>query len=786
MKESLFESIMKTQERSNPNNVIKFCDNSSAIQGREVLSLWPSDPSKASPFEKRTSTRHVIFTAETHNFPTGYPLPWEDASFVYPDNFARPVEVAIGASDGASDYGNKFGEPVLAGDKGERDTPVNLNLEWVLGKMPRKEFVLNRINRALHPLDLPKALSVLDALQLVLKLPAVASKRYLTNKVDRSVTGLVAQQQCVGPLHTPLADVAVVALSPFETVGGATALGEQPIKGLINPSAGARLAVGEALTNLVFARVTDLKDVKCSGNWMWPAKLPGEGAALAEACSAMCSVMGELGVAVDGGKDSLSMAARVGTETVKAPGTLVISAYAVCPDITATVTPDLKCPDGKDSLLSSGHDVSDGGLLTCLLEMAIAGNCGAHIELGVPGVQALDVLFAEELGLVLEVPRAAAADVCGRYREAGVRCVPLGYSGPRGPNAMVQVSVNGQQVLAEKVSTLRSWWEATSFQLERLQANPDCVAQEETGLAKRTEPNFTMTFNPQEELPLLQEMALLAPRVAVLREEGSNGDREMVAAFLMAGFQVWDLTMQDLCSGKMTLDSFRGLVFVGGFSYADVLGSAKGWAASVTFNPRAQAQFQAFHQRKDTFSLGVCNGCQLMALLGWVGAETSEAKDLDGSIQPGLLLSPNNSGRFESRFVNLGIEESPALMLRGMAGCTLGIWVAHGEGRMRFRSSEVLARTRSSRLAPLRYVDDQGLPTEEYPLNPNGSPLGIAGVCSPDGRHLAMMPHPERCVLPWQWPWMPASWRQSMKVSPWLRMFQNACEWCLHYPEGQP
>ncbi|KAG8140824.1 putative Phosphoribosylformylglycinamidine synthase protein [Naja naja] len=598
------------------------------------------------------------------------------------------------------------------GDTGERDTPVNLKLEWVLGKMPRKEFVLNHVNRALRPLDLPKALSVVDALQRVLKLPAVASKRYLTNKVDRSVTGLVAQQQCVGPLHTPLADVAVVALSPFETVGGATALGEQPIKGLINPAAGARLAVGEALTNLVFARVTDLK-------------LPGEGAALAEACSAMCSVMGELGVAVDGGKDSLSMAARVGTETVKAPGTLVISAYAVCPDITATVTPDLKCPNGKDSLLSSGHDVSDGGLLTCLLEMAIAGNCGAHIELGALGVQALDVLFAEELGLVLEVPRAAAADVCSRYREAGVRCVPVGYSGPRGPNAMVQVTVNGQQVLVEKVSTLRNWWEATSFQLERLQANPDCVAQEEMGLSKRTEPNFTLTFNPQEELPLLQEMALPAPRVAILREEGSNGDREMVAAFLMAGFQVWDLTMQDLCSGTMTLDSFRGLVFVGGFSYADVLGSAK-----------------------------------------------------DGSVQPGLLLSPNNSGRFESRFVNLGIEESPALMLRGMAGSTLGIWVAHGEGNGN--------GVRSSRLAPLRYVDDQGLPTEEYPLNPNGSPMGIAGVCSPDGRHLAMMPHPERCVLPWQWPWMPTSWRQSVKVSPWLRMFQNACEWCVRYPEGQP
>ncbi|XP_060112179.1 phosphoribosylformylglycinamidine synthase [Heteronotia binoei] len=1095
VKESLFESIMKTQERSNPNNVIKFCDNSSAIEGKEILSLWPRDPSRASPFEKRTSTRHVIFTAETHNFPTGvapfsgattgtggrirdvqcagrgahviagtagysfgnlnipgYSLPWEDSSLPYPGNFARPVEVAIGASDGASDYGNKFGEPVLAGfarsfgqclvdgeryewikpimfsggigaiedvhvrkeipqpgmnvvkvggpvyrigvgggaassiqvqgdnaseldfgavqrgdaemeqkmnrvlrgcvesgednpicslhdqgaggngnvlkelsepagatiyasrfqlgdptlsvleiwgaeyqesnalllrprdatflrqlarrercpvdfvgqivgderivlvddtkvpasdaelkegQTGGRPTPVNLKLEWVLGKMPRKEFLLKRVKRALRPLDLPRNLNVVDALQRVLRLPSVASKRYLTNKVDRSVTGLVAQQQCVGPLHTPLADVAVVALSPFEIVGGATALGEQPIKGLIDPAAGARLAVAEALTNLVFARVTDLKDVKCSGNWMWAAKLPGEGAALAEACQAMCAVMGELGVAVDGGKDSLSMAARVGTETVKAPGTLVISAYAVCPDIRSTITPDLKCPEGKgtllhvainpdrhrlggsalaqcfsqlgdvspdldspstlvscfqvtqellkDGLISAGHDVSDGGLLTCLLEMAFAGNCGAHIELGAPGVNALEVLFAEEPSLVLEVTRGVAADVCRRYREAGVRCVPVGHSSSRGASAMVRVSVNGQEVLAEKVGTLRGWWEATSFQLERLQANPESVAQEEAGLAKRTEPTFVMTFNPHEELPLLQEIALPAPRVAVLREEGSNGDREMVAAFLMAGFQVWDLNMEDLCSGEMSLDSFRGLVFVGGFSYADVLGSAKGWAASVTFNPRARAQFQAFHRRKDTFSLGVCNGCQLMALLGWVGAGNPDAEAVAGGFtKPGLLLSPNSSGRFESRFVTLNVEESPALMLRGMAGSTLGIWVAHGEGRMQFRSTEILDRMRSARLVPLRYVDDQGQPTEEYPLNPNGSPLGIAGVCSPDGRHLAMMPHPERCVLPWQWPWMPSSWRQSLRVSPWLRMFQNACEWCLRYPEGQP
>lgn len=1091
IEESLFESVMRTQETSNPNNVIKFSDNSSAIKGRAVCSLWPRDPSRSSPFEKKTSTRHVVFTAETHNFPTavapfsgattgtggrirdvqctgrgahviagtagysfgnlqipGYLLPWEDPALPYPENFARPLQVAIRASDGASDYGNKFGEPVLAGfarsfgqrlpneqrcewikpimfsggigaiedahvhkappkpgmqvvkvggpvyrigvgggaassiqvqgdnasdldfgavqrgdpemeqkmnrvlrgcvesgaanpicslhDQGAggngnvlkelselagaviyasrfqlgdptlsvleiwgaeyqesnalllhpddtallqrlghrercpvdivgtitkdrrivlvddlkapvtdvgltqtngKNCPVNLELDWVLGKIPRKKFVLTRNSPTLRPLTLPSELSVGDALERVLRLPAVASKRYLTNKVDRSVTGLVAQQQCVGPLHTPLADVAVVALSHFETVGAATALGEQPLKGLIDPGAGARMTVGEALTNLVFARITDLRDVKCSGNWMWAAKQAGEGAALVDACRAMCTVMAQLGVAVDGGKDSLSMAARVGDDIVMAPGTLVVSAYAVCPDITATITPDLKCPDDKgvllyvelspeqhrlggsalaqcysqlgdccpdldspdtlaacfrvtqqllqESMVSAGHDVSDGGLVTCLLEMAFAGNCGLQAELEAPGASALEVLFAEELGLVLEVRSALAEEVCKRYKEAGVRCLPIGHTGPLGPQSMVRLRVNGQEELARPVADLRAIWEATSFQLERLQASPHCVEQEEQGLARRQGPTFTLSFDPKVEPPLLHHMVPPGPRVAILREEGSNGDREMVAAFVMAGFEAWDVTMQDLCAGEVTLDSFRGLVFVGGFSYADVLGSAKGWAASVTFNPRARAQFEAFHRRRDTFSLGVCNGCQLMALLGWVGSESPKSGPVGEAVRPGVLLAPNDSGRFESRFVAVRIEESPAMMLRGMAGSTLGIWVAHGEGRMRFRSPEVLAAVTSGHLAPLCYVDDQGQPTQEYPLNPNGSPQGIAGLCSPDGRHLAMMPHPERCVLPWQWAWMPPGWHRIMEVSPWLRMFQNACEWCLHHPKGE-
>ncbi|XP_049622311.1 phosphoribosylformylglycinamidine synthase [Suncus etruscus] len=1081
---SLFESIMSTQASSNPNNVLKFCDNSSAIQGKKVQFLRPKDPTQPSCFLSHQGLRHVVFTAETHNFPTGvapfsgattgtggrirdvqctgrgahvvagtagycfgnlnipgYSLPWEDSSFQYPENFARPLEVAIEASNGASDYGNKFGEPVLTGfsrsfglqlpdgqrrewikpimfsggigsmeaehvskelpesgmdvvkvggpvyrigvgggaassvqvqgdnasdldfgavqrgdpemeqkmnrviracveapggnpicslhDQGaggngnvlkelsdpagaviytsrfqlgdptlntleiwgaeyqesnalllrpphrdfmnrvsarercpacfvgtitgdkrivlvddrecpvERNgsgdarmaslpTPVDLELEWVLGKMPRKEFFLQRNPPSLQPLVLPPGLTVRQALDRVLRLPAVASKRFLTNKVDRSVGGLVAQQQCVGPLHTPLADVAVVALSHQDTVGAATALGEQPVKSLLDPKVAARLAVTEALTNLVFALVTDLRDVKCSGNWMWAAKLPGEGAALADACEAMVALMAALGVAVDGGKDSLSMAARVGSETVRAPGSLVISAYAVCPDITATVTPDLKHPGGKghlvcvplspgqhrlggtalaqcfsqlgdqppnldlpenlvqafnitqgllrDRLLCSGHDISDGGLITCLLEMAFAGNCGIVVDMPAHGVDALAVLFAEEPGLVFEVQYPNLAQVLKRFRDAGLHCLELGRTSDAGPQAMVQVSVNGRQVLKEPLGLLRALWEETSFQLDRLQADPHCVAEEERGLRERLGPNYSLppTF-PKASVP--HEPGGPAPRVAILREEGSNGDREMADAFHLAGFEVWDVTMQDLCSGTIGLDTFRGVAFVGGFSYADVLGSAKGWAAAVTFHPVAGAELRRFRDRPDTFSLGVCNGCQLLALLGWVGGDPNgEAEKVAQPARPGLLLRHNLSGRFESRWASVRVGSGPALMLRGMEGAVLPVWSAHGEGYMAFSSPELRAQMEAKGLTPLHWADDDGNPTEQYPLNPNGSPGGVAGVCSPDGRHLALMPHPERAVRPWQWAWRPPPF-DTLTTSPWLQLFINARKW---------
>jgi phosphoribosylformylglycinamidine synthase len=585
----------------------------------------------------------------------------------------------------------------------------------------------------------------------------------------------------------------------------------------------ARLTVGEALTNLVWARVSSRRDIRCSGNWMWAAKLPGEGAALYDAAEAMRDVMLELGIAVDGGKDSISMAALAPDgETVKAPGSLVVSAYVTCPDVTGTVTPELELPERgrlvfvdlggghhrlggsalaqvfdqlgdeppdlddpallgrafdavqsllEEGLITAGHDRSDGGLITTLLEMAFAGNCGMDVDLhtAAAGDDPLAVLFSEELGLLMEVDRDDLDQVLETLAEADVPGVAIGRPTT---DPQIRIKVGGKAVLGADMRELRGLWEATSFQLDRLQAEAGCVAQEEAGLRHRTAPPYDLGFEPRPTAPEILSSDRRIP-VAILREEGSNGDREMAAAFHLAGFEPWDVTMSDLAAGRIDLDRFRGVAAVGGFSFADVLDSGKGWAGTIRFNDHLRRQFEAFYDRLDTFSLGVCNGCQLFALLGWV-----PWKGLADAQQPRFIS--NASGRFESRFATVTIQESPSLMLRGMAGSTLGIWVQHGEGRAYFPEYAVLDRVLADELAPLRFVDDRAEVTESYPANPNGSPLGIAGLTSPDGRHLAMMPHPERTFLKWQWGWMPPAWRRDLEASPWLRLFQNAREWCEH------
>ena len=1059
---NLMALIQDTLEANPQNSIIAFKDNSSAIRGPRIETLMPLLAGKPSALVPATVTYHPLLTAETHNFPSGvapfpgaetgtggrirdthatgrgslviagttaycvgnlripgYPLPWEDANFRYPENLASPLTIEIEASNGASDYGNKFGEPVIQGytrsfglrlPSGERrewikpimfsagvgqiddrhtekhapeigmkvvklggpayrigmgggaassmvqgenaaeldfnavqrgdaemeqkvnrviracvelgdqnpivsihdqgaggncnvlkelveplgakinlhdvqlgdqtlsaleiwgaeyqendallvcaeherlfrdlcvrekvpvsfvgevtgdgrvvvydgrtdTTPVDLDLESVLGNMPRKTFVLDRVPRKLTPLVLPVDLTIRAALDRVLRLLSVGSKRFLTSKVDRSVTGLIAQQQCVGPLQLTLSDVAVVAQSHTGTTGVATSIGEQPIKGIIDPAAMARMTIGEALTNMVWAKITGITGIKSSGNWMYAAKLPGEGADMVEAVSAVRDTMIELGIAIDGGKDSLSMAAIAPgsdggvDETVKSPGTFVVSAYAACPDITLTITPDLKrqdsdlllvdlgggntrlggsalahvfgqigeqSPDISDTRVLrsafevtqvliqerqvlSGHDRSDGGVLTALLEMAFAGNIGIDIEIDVPDDALFEVLFNEELGLLLETAPETTDSVLKSYADAGVPCDRIGHTTE---SASVRVVNAGHVLMEDTVEDLRDLWEETSHHLDRLQTNPDCVDQERRTNRSRTAPAYRLSFTPKQTNPSLIS-GTAKPKVAVLREEGSNGDREMASAFHLAGFEPWDVSTSDIASGEITLNAFSGVAFVGGFSFADVMDSAKGWAGVIRFNARVLEQMEKFHGRQDTFSLGVCNGCQLMALLGWVPGE-----DLPDTSQPRFVH--NTSGRFESRFSTVRIGTSSAVMLDGMHDSILGVWVAHGEGRAYFPDETVRRSIEDRNLIALRYTDDAGQATDTYPYNPNGSPGGIAGLCSEDGRHLAMMPHPERTFLKWQWGWMPADWER-LDTSPWLRMFQNARAWC--------
>ena len=702
--------------------------------------------------------------------------------------------------------------------------PEDLELEMVLGDLPNKKYDLARGDPTRTPVTVPVDASVTDLLDQVLRLPSVCSKRFLTTKVDRHVTGLVAQQQCVGPLQLPVADVAVMAQTHQDLKGAVCSIGEQPIKGLVDPAAMARMAVGESLTNMVWARISALNEVKCSVNWMYAAKLGNEGAAMYDAAVALRDVMLHVGLAVDGGKDSLSMAAAApGGENVLCPGNLVVSNYAPCPDITMTVTPDLKLgergrllfidlaagrrrlggsalaqalgqvgdsvPDMEDPgmfkhafelvqtllserLVRAGHDVSDGGLVTALLEMAFAGNCGLNVDLPNPSENALEALFAEELGLVLEVAANDVDSIAARFDAVGVPCHCVGSA--LSFSRTVTISVGGEKQVEGDVGELRDVWEATSFQLEREQSAEACVAQEEAGLQTKRPPEWRVTyesgFSPDSVLAATDKI-----KVAVVREEGSNGDREMAAALYAAGFQPADVTMSDLLDGSVSLGDFRGCIFVGGFSYADVMESSRGWAGTIRFNKDLQNQFQNFYMRPDTFSLGVCNGCQLMALLGWVGDGGAGG---DTAADGALHLGHNDSGRFESRFAHVRIGQSPSIMLSGMEDSVVGVWCAHGEGKFTFTDEATRSAVESAGLVTIQYCDSSGKPTEAYPENPNGSPGGIAGLCSPDGRHLAMMPHPERCFLGWQLPWSPESAGfDPAGPGPWLKMFQNAREW---------
>ena len=671
----------------------------------------------------------------------------------------------------------------------------------------------------------------------------MGSKGFLVHKVDRSVTGLVAQQQCCGIAQIPIANVSVNAQSHFALTGSASAIGEQPIKMLTDAKAGARMAVAEMLTNMASARISDIRDIRCRVNCMAPAKLPYEGPLLYDAYEASTDLMIELGIAADGGKDSLSMAATVQGELVKAPASLVILGYAPVRDITKKVTPDIKMPgesmlglidlsgtrdesgvwrhkyrlggsalaqaynqlgdespdvdDPKllrnaflaiqkminEGLILALHDRSDGGLITAVAEMCMASRCGFVLECTSIYGDHIKEIFCEELGFVLEYIAeenyGRISEICRSFQ---VPFHPCGHTNQSGDCSVSFDDESDSEVWwSGDIVQLRSWWESTSCEIEKLQMNPICAKEEYSSHKDElpgidTVTSYQITFTPVATLPEVLE-ANDKPRVAVLREEGTNGDREMQAACAAAGLAPWDVTMSDLLLGNVDLDQFQGIIFAGGFSYMDVFDSAKGWAGTILFNEMLKEMFERFYARKDTFSLGVCNGCQLMALLGWIPYGKGSGRIAEHH-QPRFVH--NTSGRFESRWAQVEILPSPSILLQGMEGSKLGVWIAHGEGRLVYPSSWVKDRVTEHNLAPLAYIDPNGNRTEKYPYNPNGSPDGITALCSPNGRHLAMMPHPERCFRLWQWPWMPPSWK-GLVASPWLRMFQNARDWCLEH-----
>ena len=709
--------------------------------------------------------------------------------------------------------------------------PVDLNLEQILTKMPQKNFESQRRVKDLKSLELPK-ITVGEAIKKVFKLPSVGSKGFLTRKADRSVTGLVAGQQCCGIEQIPIADNSVNAQSHFGLTGTVSTIGEQPIITLIDPKVGARMAVGEMLTNMAGVKIRSLKDIRCRANWIWPVKMPYEGAQQWDATVAMSEFMIELGmngleIAPDGGKDSLTPVAKVKEETVKSPGSLVVLGYAPVSDITKKVTPDIKEPGksllglidlglGKNRLGGSAlaqvfnqigdeppdpdidakllvnaflaiqkmvdegiilalHDRSGGGLITSVAEMCMASRCGFSMVVK-NSRNALAELFSEELGFVIEIRSESAKrifEICDSYH------IPFSILGlPLASNTcFIGADDRKRKLFKGTTEELRLAWESTSYQIERLQTDPVCAKTEYRGCNRRLPSidnahSYRLSFIPKET-PLKILHAAQKPKVAVLREKGTNGDREMIAALIAAGLDPWSVKMSDLVNGKINLDKFQGVIFPGGFSNMDVFGSAKGWAGTTLFSAKLREMFNLFYAREDTFSLGVCNGCQYDALVGLV-----PFRGITGEKQPRFV--ENISRRFESRWIQVEILKSPSLLLNGMEGSRLGVWIAHGEGRLIFPDPEIHEEVIKQGLAPIRYLDPYGNRTEEYPYNPNGSPDGIAALCSPDGRHLAMMPHPERCFRLWQWPWMPSSW-ESLEASPWLRMFQNARIWCLEH-----
>jgi phosphoribosylformylglycinamidine synthase len=688
-----------------------------------------------------------------------------------------------------------------------KNKPVDLPIEVLFGKPPKMTRQITRQHNKHAPLDFTNV-SLGEAIERVLHLPAVGSKKFLITIGDRTVGGLSVRDQMVGPWQVPVSDVAVTAVSFDSDKGEAMAMGERTPLALIDAVAAARMAVGEAITNISAADIQKLSDIKLSANWMTAVGSANEDQKLFDSVKAIgedfCPA---LGLTIPVGKDSLSMRTKWqdkgNDKSVTSPVSLIITGFSPVQDVQRTLTPQLDLTDetalilidlgnGKTSLGGSAlaqvynqlgdetpdadaaslkqffttlttlkqegkvlayHDRSDGGVLATVLEMAFASRCGLELNLERLFGHPLEKLFNENLGAVIQVRQS---DVTNVLKLFGDKAIKIGK-----PTKDQEIIINdGDELYRNSRAQLESWWSDTSYQLQKLRDNPQAADQEFASLRDDKDPGLSAKMN----FELLSSQYKDKPKVAIFREQGVNGQVEMAAAFDRAGFTSVDVHLNDIINGRSNLDDFVGLAACGGFSYGDVLGAGEGWAKSILFNEELRTKFRQFFERPNTFSLGVCNGCQMLAAL----------KELIPGADSWPTFLKNTSEQYEARVVTVQVNESPSIFFKGMASAKLPIPVAHGEGKAQFEDDAQMKIALSNNLVIAQYVDNYGQITEQYPANPNGSPEGITALTTPDGRATILMPHPERVFLSRQLSWHPADWPAD---SPWLRIFHNARAW---------
>ncbi|MBK1722745.1 phosphoribosylformylglycinamidine synthase [Thiocystis violacea] len=710
-------------------------------------------------------------------------------------------------------------ERLVLEDPHFQDSPIDMPLSLLLGKPPKMLRDVARVQPPRDDFD-PSKIDIGAAIYRVLRLPTVADKSFLITIGDRSITGQVAREQMVGPWQIPVADCAVTISDFRGFTGEAMAIGERTPLALLDAPASGRMAVGEALTNLAAASIQALGDIKLSANWMAAAGHPGEDARLYDTVRAVGMELCEaLGIAIPVGKDSMSMKtvwadAEGNRREMTAPLSLIVSAFAPVADVRRTLTPQLRTNEGdsdlilidlgrgrnrlggsclaqvfnhiggegpdldspdllkrffaaiqelrEEDLILAYHDRSDGGLITTLCEMAFAGHCGVDVDLAAVGLDDMSALFSEELGAVIQV----------RHTDTDIVLQILDYYGLAEYSPVIGMLDDSDEiricrrckVLFEATRVdLQQAWSETSYWMQSLRDNPEC-AEESFARIAGFDPglNSVLTFDPDDDVAAPYIERGVRPPIAILRDQGVNGQVEMAAAFHAAGFQCIDVHLSDIMAGRTDLSKFLGLAACGGFSYGDVLGAGEGWAKTILFNPRARDQFQAFFARPDTFALGVCNGCQML----------SNLRELIPGADHWPHFVRNRSEQFEARTCMLEVAPTPSVLLAGMVGSRMPIAVAHGEGRAEFRDTEHLRSAEPH--VVVRYLENDGRVAESYPANPNGSPSGIAGLTTLDGRVTIMMPHPERVFRTVQNAWYPQDWGAD---GPWMRLFRNARAW---------